>query len=70
LRIAIADARDARVVLAAKNLSPDVQRQVSTIENLLQTAQGGQDKNRPPLMSRVVSAIDSATAALISRPTQ
>lgn len=42
-------ARHARVVLAAKSLSPTIQRQISTIETLLKTAQAAQDKNRPPL---------------------
>ena len=70
LNIAIADARDARVVLAAKSLSPTIQRQISTIETLLKTAQAAQDKNRPPLMTRIVNAIDTASAELITRPTQ
>jgi mono/diheme cytochrome c family protein len=70
LKIAIADTRDARVVLAAKNLSPGIQRQISTIETLLRTAQANQDKNRPTIMSRVISMIDSASAGLFTTPSQ
>ena len=68
LKIAIADARDARVVLAAKNLSPSVQRQISTLELLLKSAQNTADKNRPSIMSRAIAALDSASAALFTRP--
>lgn len=70
LSIAIADTQDARVVLSAKNLNPAVQRQISTIETLLRTAQGIQDKNRPAIMMRVVSLIDAASAALFTTTPQ
>jgi len=70
LNVAIADARDARDVLSAKNLNPRVQRQITTIEALLKTAKTTADQNRPAIMSRVVSLIDSASAALFTRTSQ
>jgi hypothetical protein len=66
LKIASADARDARVVLAAKNLNASVQKQISMIETLLKTAQTTPDKSRPPLMNKVASTIDSASAGLFT----
>jgi hypothetical protein len=66
LKIAIADARDARVVLSDRGLSPEVQEQLRTAEDLLKTAKGDKDKDRPSTMKKVVKLLDAATAAMFT----
>jgi hypothetical protein len=68
LAIAIADTRDALVDLSAKNLNVAVQKQISAIQALLNTAQATADANRPPIMKKVVTLIDAATAGLFTAP--
>jgi hypothetical protein len=68
LNIAIADTRDALVDLSAKNLNPAVQKQIIAIQALLSTAQATADANRPPIMKKVVTLIDAASAGLFTAP--
>jgi hypothetical protein len=66
LSIAIADTRDARTVLSAKQLSPDVQKQLSNAEAQLKIALNNADKNRPTVMTKVLNLLDQARAALFT----
>ncbi len=66
LNIAIADANDAEIDLAAKDLNPDVQTQLAKIEKLLRTAQADTDANRPTAMKRIGKLLDTASAALFT----
>jgi len=66
LKIAIADARDARVVLSDKNLSPDAQAQLRDAEDLLKSAKSDKDKNRPSTMRQVVQFLDAAMLMLFT----
>jgi hypothetical protein len=68
LTIAIADTRDARVVLSDKNLSPAIVGQIKAVESLLKSAQNTADANRPPIMSAALKLIDSASAGLFTAP--
>ena len=68
LTIALADTRDARTVLAAKNLNPSVQKQLSVAESLLRRAEASSDKNRQLGMTRILSLLDAASSALFSSP--
>jgi hypothetical protein len=70
LTIAIADTRDARVVLAAKNLNPPIQAQIQTVESLLKAAQRSPDTSRPPIMARAINLIDAASAGLFTKQSQ
>jgi hypothetical protein len=66
LAIAIADARDARKVLSDKELSPDVQKKLSNAVTQLKNAQAGKDRDRPSIMTKVLSLLDDARAALFT----
>jgi len=66
LNIALADTRDARRVLADKNLSPDVQTQLNNAEKQLKNAINDQDKDRPSTMTKVLNLLDKARAALFT----
>jgi hypothetical protein len=66
LNIAIADTRDARTVLSAKELSPNVQKQLSNAEAQLKSALKDADKNRPTTMTKVLNLLDKARAALFT----
>jgi len=64
LTIALADARDARTVLAAQNLNASVQKQLGSAEALLKSARTDKDKNRAPTLTKVLALLDNAAAAL------
>jgi hypothetical protein len=66
LKIAIADARDARVVLSDKALSPEAQEQIRNAEDLLKSAKGDKDKDRASTMKKVVKFLDAAMALLFT----
>lgn len=66
LNVALADTRDARNVLSAKNLSPDVQKQLTNAETQLKAALKAKDKDRPTLMTKVTNLLDKARAALFT----
>jgi len=66
LNIALADTRDARNVLSAKQLSPDVQKQLTDAETQLKTALKAKDKDRPTTMTKVLNLLDKARAALFT----
>jgi len=66
LAIAIADTRDARVDLSAKKLSVDVQKQLSDAEAQLKSALRNHDRDRPSSMTKVLSLLDKARAALFT----
>jgi len=66
LSIAIADTRDARTVLSAKQLSVSVQKQLTDAETQLKTALKAQDKDRPTVMKKVLALLDKARAALFT----
>lgn len=68
LKIALADTRDARDVLAAKDLSPEVQTQLGNAEKQLKNAINGKDKDRPSIMTKVLNLLDKARAALFTTP--
>jgi hypothetical protein len=68
LNIALADTRDARTVLSAKQLSPDVQKQLADAEAQLKTALKAKDQNRPSTMTKVLSLLDQAREALFTTP--
>lgn len=68
LAIAIADTRDARRVLADKQLSPNVQKLLNSAEAALKTASNDADKNRPSTMAKVITFLDKARAALFTAP--
>ncbi len=66
LNVAIADTRDARTVLAAKDLSLGVQKQLIDAETQLRTALKAKDNDRPSAMTKVLSLLDKARAALFT----
>jgi hypothetical protein len=66
LNVAIADTRDARTVLSEKQLSADVQTQLSAAETQLVTALKARDRDRPSAMKKVLALLDSARAALFT----
>jgi hypothetical protein len=66
LNVAIADTRDARVVLADKDLNSGVQKQLSNAEAQLKSALADKDKNRPSTMTKVLALLDKARAALFT----
>ena len=66
LKVAIADARDARVVLSDRELSLDAQDQLRNAEDLLKSAKSDKDKNRPAAMKQVVAFLDAAMALLFT----
>jgi len=66
LKIAIADTRDARTVLSEKQLSADVQQQLSAAETQLNAALKAKDRDRPSVMRKVLTLLDEARAALFS----
>jgi hypothetical protein len=66
LNVAIADTHDARTVLADKKLSTSVQKQLSDAEAQLKTALKAKDKDRPTAMTKVLSLLDKARAALFT----
>jgi hypothetical protein len=66
LNIAIADTRDARTVLSEKELSADVQKQLSDAETQLTRALKAKDRDRPSTMKKVLALLDSARAALFT----
>jgi hypothetical protein len=66
LNVAIADTRDARVVLSDKGLNSGVQKQLSNAEAQLKTALAAKDKTRPSTMTKVLSLLDKARAALFT----
>jgi hypothetical protein len=66
LKIALADTNDAEVDLAAKDLNPDVQKQISKIQSLLRAAQADADANRPAQMKKIRKLLDAASAALFT----
>lgn len=68
LAIAIADTRDARRVLADKELSPDVQKLLNSAEAGLKTAAKERDRDRPSTMAKVLAFLDKARAALFTTP--
>ncbi|HEX6271770.1 MAG TPA: hypothetical protein VFZ53_01960 [Polyangiaceae bacterium] len=70
LTIALADARDARVVLADRNLNPQVRTQIASAETILRNAQSQADNRRPNAMRRALALIDQAASGLFtSAPT-
>ncbi|HVY26211.1 MAG TPA: hypothetical protein VHB79_06645 [Polyangiaceae bacterium] len=66
LRIALADTKDARRVLAEKGLNPDVQNTLSEAIDKLKGAIKDSDRDRPTTMSKVVTLLDTARAALFT----
>ena len=66
LNVALADTRDARSVLSAKGLSPDVQKQLGNAETQLKNAIKDKDKDRPSTMTKVLKLLDAARAALFT----
>jgi len=66
LNVAIADTRDARTVLSAKQLSASVQKQLTNAEAQLTTALKAKDKDRPAAMTKVLNLLDKARAALFT----
>jgi hypothetical protein len=68
LAIAIADTRDARRVLADKQLSPNVQKLLNSAEAALKTAASDRDRDRPSTMTKVLTFLDKARAALFTAP--
>ena len=66
LNVALADTRDARSVLSAKGLSPDVQKQLGSAETQLKNAIKDKDKDRPSTMTKVLKLLDAARAALFT----
>jgi len=66
LNVALADTRDARNVLSAKQLSPDVQKKLSDAEAQLKTALKAKDKDRPTVMTKVLNLLNGARAALFT----
>lgn len=68
LNVALADTRDARRVLADKDLSPDVQTRLRRAENQLQNAIRDRDRDRPSTMTRVLGLLDEAREALLTQP--
>lgn len=68
LNVAIADTHDALTVLSAKQLSPDVQKQLADAEAQLKTALKAKDANRPSTMTKVLGLLDKAREALFTVP--
>jgi hypothetical protein len=66
LSIALADTRDALNDLSAKDLSPDVQAQLSDAQTQLKAAIKDRDSNRPSEMSQLIVLLDEARAALFT----
>jgi hypothetical protein len=66
LTIALADAEDARVVLADKNLNRAVRNQIRDAEALLRTARGQADDRRPATLRRAIALLDQASEGLFS----
>jgi hypothetical protein len=66
LKIAIADTHDAQTDLAQKDLSPDVQKQLSKAESLLTAARADSDANRPAEMKKIIKLLDAISAALFT----
>jgi hypothetical protein len=66
LGIALADARDARVVLADQNLNAEVRTQIRDAEQILRNARGQADNRRAAAMRRAVALLDQAEAGLFS----
>jgi hypothetical protein len=66
LTVALADARDARVVLADKNLNPAVRTKISDAEAILRTAQAQADSRRATAMRRALTLLDQAAAGLFT----
>lgn len=65
LAIAIADARDARVVLADKQLNSNAQKLLNSAEVALKNAVGDKDKDRPASMAKVLTLLDKARLQLL-----
>jgi len=66
LSVAIADTRDAREVLADKQLSPAAQKLLNSAEAALQKAANDKDKDRPSTMAKALTFLDKARAALFT----
>lgn len=66
LTIALADTRDARVVLAAQELSPTAIAHISKAESIIAKARDATDKTRPAAMKKALSWLDEAAAALFT----
>jgi len=68
LTLAIADTRDARVVLSDKELNPSVQKLLGNAEAALKSAVSVKDKDRPAAMAKVLTLLDKAKAGLFLPP--
>jgi hypothetical protein len=66
LTIALADARDARVVLADQSLNPEVRTQIASAETILRNARGQADNRRPSAMRRALALLDQAASGLFT----
>jgi hypothetical protein len=66
LSIAIADTRDARVVLSDKGLSTDVVKSLRRAQTVLENARRDADNRRPNQMARVLTLLDQAQEDLFT----
>lgn len=66
LKIAIADARDARVVLLDKDLNRAVRHRIKDLEQILTNARGQADDRRPQMMRRAIAVLDEAADGLFT----
>jgi cytochrome c peroxidase len=66
LKVALADTKDARRVLSDKALSPDVQATLREAVDKLKSAIGDRDSDRPSTMSKVITLLTTARAALFT----